>query len=173
MNHRTRQFFFRHYWWLAFGCAGLVICGVHGANVEKRWEMTAAIIGVIASVIYFVQKQKLEETQLFERLFVRFNEQYSRLHEQLQQICRQDGEEILLSAQQAETLDKYFNLCAEEFLFYSEGRILTKAWSAWCRGMLIYLQNPIIARWWQQQETTNSHYGLTRAEIERGAIKLT
>ena len=87
-------------------------------------------------VVYFIQKQKIEELQLFERLFNRFNEQYAVMNADLKKIVAgQEPDEGKFRG----LLDRYFNLCAEEFLFYEQGRILPCVWQAWCRGMLAYL----------------------------------
>ena len=89
-------------------------------------------------VFYFVQKQKLEESQLFDRLFTRFNERYATLHPALQLAMREEG---VLPQSSRDTLSAYFNLCAEEYLFYVEGRILPCVWQSWCRGMREYLNH--------------------------------
>src|SRR5262245_21287962 len=96
--------------------------------VEHRGESLVALLATALSVVYFVQKQKLEELEVFERLFTRFNKRYEKLHDDLRDNPTDDK------------LSRYFNLCAEEFLFFSEGLIHPIAWRAWCLGMQSYFQ---------------------------------
>jgi hypothetical protein len=165
MNSRIRCFLFQWYWALAplVGLVAIVILFI--AEVEKRWEISAAAAGIAAGLVYFVQKQKLEEIRLFHDLFAEFNERYRDLHEDLQRVS-QRSPDSLREVDEGEILDQYFNLCAEEYLFYKQGRILRHVWQTWCRGILIYLRVGHIEDYWRAQESANFHYGFTVAEIE-------
>ena len=55
---------------------------------------------------------------------------------------------------------QYFNLCAEEFLFYRLGYIDPAAWFAWQNGMRFYLANLRIRHLWEKDVKSNSYYGL-------------
>ena len=66
-------------------------------------------------------------------------------------------------------LDDYFNLCAEEYLFYRESRILNLVWGAWCRGMKEHLSDNVINEYCEKAQRENSYYGLTTKVIEKGA----
>jgi len=159
MNNPNRVFFFRHYWWIAPLAAGLPCWAIFSYSTsDNAPSALIALCAGVFSVIFFVQKQKGEDLQIFERLFVRFNERYAALHEKLQVVKQStviDNENI------PEPLDAYFNLCSEEFLFFQEGRILPSVWQAWCRGMISYLQYPHILTYWRNQQSQGSHYGLT------------
>jgi hypothetical protein len=63
----------------------------------------------------------------------------------------------------------YFNLCAEEYLFYQEGFIHRQAWRAWCRGMSGYLRRHPFKDIWNEEVKSDSFYGLTLEVIEKGA----
>ena len=124
----------------------------------QNWQIVVTTAGVALSLVYFVQKQKLEELHLFKELFVEFNARYDKIQDQLLPIARQnDGE---LSEKERLVVYEYFNLCAEEFLFYQLGYILPVAWSAWHNGMLVYLANPRIRRLWDEDMKSDSYYGL-------------
>lgn len=168
MNNLARQFFFRWYWVLALVLSAIAVVVLFAQHVEKRWEVSAATAGIAVGLVYFVQKQKLEEINLFQRFFTEFNNRYSQLHARLQAISCLPAT-VPLGAEQLEVLDQYFNLCAEEYLFWEQGRILPCVWQSWCRGMLFYLQCPQVDRAWQNQRTLESHYGLSIQLIERGA----
>jgi hypothetical protein len=58
-----------------------------------------------------------------------------------------------------DTLYKYFNLCAEEYLYYTKGYIYPEVWSAWWNGMIVFCRNPRIRRIWSDELNTNAYYG--------------
>ncbi len=124
----------------------------------QNWQIVVTAAGGALSLVYFVQKQKLEELRLFKELFGEFNARYEKLHDRLLLIVRRnDGE---LSNEECLVVYQYFNLCAEEFLFYRLGHIDPAAWSAWRNGMRAYLANPRIRRLWEEDVKADSYYGL-------------
>ena len=62
-----------------------------------------------------------------------FNRRYDALNDRLLQIARSDGG---FDETDRQTIVDYCNLCAEEYLFFSEGYIHREAWRSWCCGML-------------------------------------
>jgi hypothetical protein len=166
MNNTLRQLWFRHYWWITVVVLGAAVAAVLRSGTDNALSLIATLIGVGLTVIYFVQKQKLEELQMFEKLFTQFNQRYKELNDALEDVL---ADEKLPELQVRKTLNAYLNLCAEEYLFYSEGRIHPAVWKAWCRGMLFYLKNERIRRLWDEEVKADSYYGLTLEEIEKGA----
>ena len=63
----------------------------------------------------------------------------------------------------------YINLCAEEYLWFSEGYIHREVWRSWCVGMLWYLDREPFRTVWGEESATNSYYGLSLEIIRRGA----
>jgi hypothetical protein len=61
-------------------------------------------------------------------------------------------------------LVEYFNLCAEEYLFFKEGYIHPEAWQSWCRGMVYYLQDDGIRGAWNEEMTSDSYL---RSDVAR------
>ena len=121
-------------------------------------------IGATVAFLFAGQKQHAEEIRLFDSLFDRFNCRYQELHEQINAIQRIQDE---LTDSELDILYKYFNLCGEEYLYYSEGFIYPQAWEAWKAGMRILYQTPHIESVWAKELESNSYYGLTSAEILR------
>jgi len=159
-----RHLLFRHYWWLALGCAAAVVIFSWRMATTDRLAVVGAALPALLGACYFAQQQKLAETELFRDLFTRFNERYDRLNERLQVILdrsRFDGD-------RAAAID-YFNLCAEEYLFFTEGYIHPKVWRAWCRGMRHYLERDPFRALWIREVEEDSYYGLTMEEIRKGA----
>lgn len=116
------------------------------------------------SLIYFFQKQQLEELKVFKELFTEFNNRYDDLNGKIFAI-KQEDEKVDFH----ETMDDYFNLCAEEYLFFTKGLILDEVWGSWCRGMEEHLDVKRIKDYWLDAQQENSFYGLTLNQIEKGA----
>ncbi len=123
------------------------------------------IFGALFSFFFFVQKQQLEELQVFRELFRDFNERYDAMSAELTKILGHGGQGDL-SDDQVKLLTEYFNLCGEEYLYYRQGYIYPEVWTAWCNGMGVYLEDKRIQTKWGAEQATNSYYGLTLRTIE-------
>jgi hypothetical protein len=166
MKPPTRQVFLKYYWLLALLFGGLA-CGVAlQFGGPERVALAGASVAGALGFCYFAQQQKLAETTLFHQLFTEFNARYRELNGALAQLVgRPVGS---LEPAERDTIVDYFNLCGEEYLFFSEGYIHRNAWRSWCRGMSWYLRRHPFADVWQEEAETDSLYGLTRAEIDSG-----
>jgi hypothetical protein len=108
-------------------------------------ELLLTGIGAVAGFAYFLYRQQLDETRLFKEMFVDFNGRYDKLNNDLNKIL--DGpKDGLLSVMERDTAFKYFNLCAEEYLFHKAGYIDDEVWKAWEKGMTIFFSHPRIER---------------------------
>jgi hypothetical protein len=166
MKLLSRQTLLKHYWWLAFIFGGLA-CGVAlQFGGDQRVALAGACIAGALGFCYFAQQQKLAETQLFHQLFTEFNTRYRQLNGDLAKLVGRPS--ASLTPDERDLIVDYFNLCGEEYLFFSEGYIHRNAWRSWCRGMAWYLRRHPFADVWQDEAETDSLYGLTRAEIESG-----
>lgn len=127
----------------------------------RDWAGVASLAGVALSFVYFYQSQRLEQTRLLKELVTDFNARYDRLNEVLNRIVEQGNtmgshEERSMRAY----LDDYFNLCAEEYLFFKRGYIPVEVWESWQRGMRTFYQSsPQIADRWEQELRSGSYYG--------------
>lgn len=151
---KFKIFLFEWYWIAWVIVFVLALC--------KCFEFAIALL----SAIFLTQKQKLEEIRLFSELFTEFTKRYDNLNGRIATIKSQkppDQDKI------EQILDDYFNLCAEEYLFYKEGRILDSVWGNWCRGMEEHLKSDIIRNYWEKEQKENSYYGLSTVVIENGA----
>jgi len=125
---------------------------------EQRIMLVVSLIGAFTGLVYFLYRQHLDETKLFKELFVEFNKQYADLNEKLYRILNGPAKHEF-SAEEIEILFDYFNLCAEEFLFYKAGYIDEEVWRSWRRGMGIFSQNNDIRQLWERELETGSYYG--------------
>ena len=162
----NRQVIFRHYAWIALSCAAVGISAVLAFATSDRMPLIGSVIAAILAFCYFVQQQKLAEISLFKDLFTEFNRRYDALNDRLAQI-EASGTQMDPAGRQI--IVDYFNLCAEEYLFFAEGYIHRAAWRSWCAGMLWYFDREPFRSVWNEESKTNSYYGLSVDTIRRGA----
>jgi len=168
MNNKLKAFWLKHYVIIVLlvFLSSIVISILTMKTEANLWTQSATFAGIALSAIYFVQKQKLEEMKLFKELFTEFNEKYALQNDNLSDIKSNNNMAV---DKRNKILDDYFNLCAEEYLFYKEGRIHNEVWGSWCRGMNEHLSNDVINEYWEKAQKENSYYGLTTSIIKKGA----
>lgn len=164
----TRHFIFKNYSWLGVLLGGLAIAAAFTFGGDRSTDYVGTAIAGTLGFFYFVQQQRLAETQLFHALFTAFNARYDKLNGALALLAAQPSEP--LSGCDRNVIIDYFNLCAEEYLFYREGYIKRDVWRSWCRGMLWYLKRKPFIDVWNDEVKTESFYGLSIVVIERGAV---
>jgi hypothetical protein len=124
----------------------------------QRPEFLLSGIGAVAGFIYFLYRQHLDETRLFKELFIEFNERYGELNDGLNTI-RFGPHEGDLSDAERELLFSYFNLCAEEYFFYTAGYIDDRVWKSWRNGICDFFKHPRVRGLWERDRKTDSYYG--------------
>ena len=163
MRNKLKENLFKHYIWIipiaVFVCSIIILVIV---DKEKLITLLAAIIGTALSAIYFIQKQKLEEIKLFKELFTEFNGRYDQLNDKISDIKSQIiNDQVKID----KILDDYFNLCGEEYLYYTQGYIFPSVWLAWYNGMKFFINNPRINAVWTEEKKSESYYGLTSTPV--------
>lgn len=147
--------------------AGLIIfVGLQPVSLDWKSVVTAVSVGL--SLVYFIQKQRLEELKLFKELFEKFNQRYDDLNDDLARIVNIDPVVELTPPDKAKLVD-YFNLCGEEYLYYRLGYIYPEVWKAWLRGMQQYYGQEHIGRIWREELKSDSYYGLSAALLGSGS----
>ena len=129
--------------------------------------------GAALSFCYFLQKQQLEETRLMKELITDFDSRYGAMNEALQRILQLGRERPApqLDPCQQQTLVAYFNLCAEEYLFYDLGYVEPRVWKAWAKGMEEYAEDERIQKLWKSEKLPESYYGFDFLKVGRAASK--
>ncbi|MBI4480499.1 MAG: hypothetical protein HY651_10800 [Acidobacteria bacterium] len=157
MRIRLKFWFFRHYWWILSLVVGALLWQLSG-DIEHE----LALVGTVLTLFYFLQKQRLEGMRLFREIFQDCNARYDKLNEPLNAIAHEPIEKELTKEQEATLMD-YFNLCAEEFLYYREGFLYPEVWQAWRKGMEYFFKNPRIRKLWEyeKKENKDSYYGFS------------
>lgn len=124
---------------------------------KNAFELVISVVGISAAFVHFLYAQHHQDTQMFVNLFEKFNNRYDKLNEKLNAIiARPIGSP--LESSQIDILYDYFNLCAEEHLFYEAGYIDEKVWQAWLQGMSYFARDPGVLRLWQQEIAFDSYY---------------
>jgi hypothetical protein len=159
------QFIFEHYWWIAL-LAALVGITVLRTTNDGQVALVGSVVAGVLAFCYFAQIQKLQEMSLFKDLFTDFNRRYDALNERLTQVAASG--QAADPAARAVIVD-YFNLCAEEYLWFSEGYIHRDVWRSWCAGMLVYLHQEPFQSVWVEESSTSSYYGLSIDVLRRDA----
>ena len=156
---KLKYFLFKHYWWML----GVLIVSVsfllwiNGASIQVALPPIATLL----SLVYFIQKQKLEELRFSREIFKSCNEAYNKLNEELAKINNIRSSDQL-NENEKKVLVDYFNLCGEEYFYFHHGFIYPDVWDAWRNGIRFYLKNDRIKRFWVEELETNSYYGMPR-----------
>jgi len=137
-------------------------------SLNSEATMTG-IVGVIGSLFSLAQLQ-ISKLQIFRDLFTDFNRRYDRMNTVLAAISQRyefGQEEISPTSKDQkprrlksdrDILIDYFNLCAEEYLYYRRGLIPEEVWMAWRNGIRQLWEIPAIASLWVEQAKTGSYY---------------
>jgi hypothetical protein len=162
----SRQFLFKNYWWIVILLAVVSVLLIFYFCEDGREPLIASVLTTALAFCYFVQQQRLAEISLFKTLFTEFNARYDKLNGPLRAVTSVGSH---LTDEQRDNVIDYFNLCAEEYLFYKEGYIHNEVWRSWCCGMLWYMKHEPFINIWQEEQTANSYYGLSLEVIRDGA----
>jgi hypothetical protein len=146
-------------WLFLVLCAAFFAVAYQVAGKSLKIEWVISILAAAGGLTTFLYTQHLQETRLFTDLFQRFNERYADLNERLNVIAEMGGDEI--SSEDRQILMDYFNLCAEEYLYFNAGYIDDSVWESWMRGMRAYAAVPAIRRLWEQELKSGSYYGFS------------
>ena len=144
--------------WMIFLFASLIIAGIWPLipDTHKTTETFIAIMSAIWGAAYFFHKSHADDAKFMKELLEYFNDRYNINSRYLNRIIKKKGK---LSKLDKETFIDYFNLCAEEWVFYDAGYIYENVWSAWENGMKPYWKDTRVMELWKDEDGTNSYYG--------------
>lgn len=120
-------------------------------------------IGTIATIYFGLIRFQIENDKIFKELFTSFNEKYDEKFNDLLNDLRTNTNRSL-SQEDKNLIIDYFNLCAEEYLWFSKGRIPKSVWKAWRSGILMNLKIKQVKEVYEDETSTKegekSYYGL-------------
>ena len=129
-------------------------------NITKSFG--AIILAIVASFLAYRHNKltrELSNDNLQKQLFTEFNSRYDKLNDLLRFVMEfsHEKEEEFMKAPESERfgeftksfikfkINDYFNLCSEEYYWYSKKRVDERIWSSWKKGMNdIYNSSSII-----------------------------
>ncbi|MDO1514341.1 hypothetical protein Q2T41_16930 [Maribacter confluentis] len=137
--------------------------------IEYVNGISAIILASVASYLAYRHNKltrELSNDNLQKQLFTEFNDRYDKLNEIIQFILDLSKEDIA-KYKQSKSEDKigeytqafikskindYFNLCSEEYYWFSKNRIDDRIWNSWEKGMNdIYNSSEIIRDQWKEE----------------------
>lgn len=129
-------------------------------------------IGIVASIIavYFgLLKQKIDHDRMFKELFESLNCRYNGDINDIFNELRRNPEKKIddIKGNEVNLIIDYFNLCAEEYLWFSKGRIPKDVWKAWKIGINENLKIAQIKVLYikEMESSSESYYGLDKELI--------
>lgn len=147
-------------WWFALAALVAIAAFYLLPSHFQSPQLLLTAIGTVAAFFHFLYTQHNNNTERFINLFRDFNARYDDLNDQLNVIATSKNGTIV-EGERLQTLYDYFNLCAEEYLYYKGGYVDNEVWKAWLRGMRYYASNAEIRRIWQRELEQDSYYGFT------------
>ena len=154
---RGMRLFHRHLLWLWFVLSIAVVLVLWATiPVFHHAAILATSVTAVCGAFYFLSQQHLEQARFFKELVTEFNRRYDEKNDILLSILDHKDD---LTQEQKQAIIDYFNLCAEEYLFYEVGYIYECVWDAWYNGMKQFGQDHRVAKLWQKEIETDSYYG--------------
>ena len=153
---RLKFWIFEHYWWLILTTT-VVAIGIL-LTLKEQIATIATVVGALFSLMYFLQKQKLEEIRVFREIFKECNSRYDEMNDALAIIGKKSLTD-LTETERSRVID-YLNLCGEEYLYFKRGYIDPSVWQAWNNGMKAVTSAPSIRGIWETEKNTGSYYDL-------------
>lgn len=144
--------------WLASIAGAVLILIVYliVPPAHQNSSVLLTVVGGLAALAFYLHRRHAEDTRLVKELLTEFNDRYDKLGSDLQFALSHRGDfekEIELK------FIRYFNLCAEEWLFWKAGYIYDPVWRAWENGMKQYSKDTRVMSLWDAEAKTNSYYG--------------
>jgi hypothetical protein len=141
----------------------LIAAAYRFGGQDLRVEWILSLLGVALASSTFLFTQHLQETRLFAELFREFNARYNALNGRMNRIV--ETADTGVHGDDRQTLMDYFNLCAEEYLYFKAGYIDSTVWIAWRAGMKYYADVAKIRRIWESELASGSYYGFSLSEL--------
>lgn len=143
-----------------------VILGIYiYLKFDNRIEILGAILATGLSISLSLAQYNIENDKMFKELFREFNNKYDcKFNNELNEIDRKfklDDKFIVSKDEDKNLIIDYLNFCAEEYLWYTKGRIPYNVWKSWRNGMLYFFKlTPIKEIIISQSNQKESFYGL-------------
>ncbi|WP_428235172.1 hypothetical protein [Gracilimonas sp.] len=161
------------------------------SSIEFR-AWVAIIIGLITLLFAFM-RQKHNDMSVFFQLFEKYNQRYDELNDYMNTILATTNDTELIEQNPRiepfglvgrkcsrelaprlhnesgvkNVLDDYLNLCAEEYLAYSNGYIPPQIMEYWYNGMKVFFKNDDIRQYFREELKSDSYYQFKTFALEK------
>lgn len=115
-----------------------------------------SVVGSFWALSFYLHRRHADDARLVKDLLKDFNERYDKMGTDLQFAMSSRGD---FERETELRFVRYFNLCAEEWLFWKAGYIYDPVWKAWENGMRQYSGDRRVIALWKKEEQTESYYG--------------
>ena len=119
-------------------------------------EVLISAVGGLWALAFYLHKRHADDAKFMKELLTEFNGRYNQMNDDLQSSLW--SKEPFGETAKLKLMD-YFNLCAEEWLFWKAGNIYSEVWTAWANGMRYYIKDQRVKDLWEQERQSNSYYG--------------
>ena len=150
-------------WLSSIAGAVLVLIVYLLVSPERRsGSVLLTVVVGIGALTFYLHWRHVEDARLVKELLGDFNDRYDKMGTDLQFALSRNGD---FEKETQLKFVRYFNLCAEEWLFWRAGYIYDPVWEAWRNGMRQYARDKRVMAIWERERETNSYYGFDLREI--------
>ena len=144
-------------WFSCIGAATLILIVYLIVPPDHRSaSVLLTLVGGLGAFAFYFHRRHADDARLVKELLTEFNDRYDKLGGELQFAISHRGD---FEMETQLRFVRYFNLCAEEWLFWKSGYIYEPVWKAWENGMKQYGRDPRVVVLWRKEEATDSYYG--------------
>jgi hypothetical protein len=144
-------------WFWCIGAATVILIVYLIVPPEHRsTSVLLTVVGGLGALAFYFHRRHAEDARFAKELLTEFNDRYDKLGSDLQFAIWRGGD---FEKETQLQFIRYFNLCAEEWLFWRAGYIYDPVWEAWKKGMKQYSRDPRVVALWEQEKKTDSYYG--------------
>lgn len=141
---------------------------------EKKAEVYISVIAAILALYFGLLKHQISNDEMFLTIFSDFNSIYNNDFNDLLNELRTNVK-WELTQKEVNLIIDYFNLCAEEYLWFKKGRLPKDIWNAWKAGIMENLQITQVYEIYKKEmridNNRKAYYGL-EDEIQKMAEKI-
>jgi len=147
----------RNIWtWCVVASAVVIVIYVIVPSPYRSASVLLSIVASFWALAFYLHRRHADDALFVKELLTEFNERYDKLGSDLQFAIWRRGD---FEKETELKFIRYFNLCAEEWLFWKAGYIYEEIWRTWENGMKQYSRDPRVIALWQKEEATDSYYG--------------
>lgn len=132
--------------------------------LKEKIEVSITILGAGISISIGLRQYRIENDKMFKELFVFYNDKYdTNFNNRLNLIVKEyeNNAEYQLPEVEKPLIIDYLNMCAEQYLWFTKGRIDSVVWKSWERGIRFYLEKkPIKEFMMTESSQKDSYYGI-------------